>query len=297
VTSGFLIVDKPSGVTSFSMVAMVRRLTGVRRVGHAGTLDPLATGLLPIAIGQATRLIEYTDEEPKTYDARVRFGTATDTYDAEGAVTSTGDASKLTAAELEAALSHFVGEIQQTPPAYSAIKLAGKPLYRYAREGAAVSPQPRSVRIDRLELLAFDAGPAAEAEVRVTCGKGTYVRSLAHDLGQRLGCGAHLSALRRTASAGFTIDDAHTPDIIAGAASGARLDELILAPDRALERRPAMIIDDAHSADVIAGRDFITTATRPVEWCRAYDITGQFVGVLRNTGDERWHPEKVFAGA
>jgi len=294
--SGFLIIDKPSGVTSFSMVALVRRLTGVKRVGHAGTLDPLATGVLPVAIGQAARLIEYLDDASKTYAARVRFGAATDTYDAEGAVTSTHDASGVTAEALRQALPEFIGEVVQTPPLYSAIKVAGKPLYRYAREGAAVEVASRSVLIHRIELVAFDTA-TAEAEIEVRCGKGTYIRSLAHDLGQRLGCGAHLAALRRTSSGGFGIDDAHTPAEIDAVSAEGRLAELLLAPDRAVERRPAAIFADDHALDVRSGRDVRLASSADIDLCRAYTLEGEFVGVLRRLGDGLWHPEKVLSRA
>ncbi len=288
--AGFFVVDKPSGVTSFSIVSLVRRLTGVRRVGHAGTLDPLASGVLPVAVGQAARLIEYLDDEAKAYSAVVRFGASTTTYDAEGDVTATADASGLTAADVGAALAGFVGDIEQVPPAYSAIKLAGKPLYRYAREGADVAPAPRRVHIARIDLLRFGGG---EAELAVRCGKGTYIRSLAHDLGQRLGCGAHLAALQRTRSGGFSLADAHPPDELVAAAADGVLDELLLAPDRAVERRPAAIVGEANARAVAAGRDLAIAADASVAICRAYTIDGDFVGVLRRRAGGLWHPEKV----
>lgn len=296
-SSGFLVVDKPMGVTSFSMVALLRRLTGVKRVGHAGTLDPLATGVLPVAIGQATRLIEYMDDAPKAYVARVRFGDATDTYDAEGVVTFTGDASTLTAEAIEAELAGFIGDIEQTPPLYSAIKLAGKPLYRYAREGAAVEASARTVRVESIEMRSFEATTdgGVEAQIEVQCGKGTYIRSLAHDLGQRLACGAHLVALRRMSSGGFSIDEAHTHEEITAAAGAGEFAELILAPDRAVERRPAMIFGEQHAKDVRAGRDVVAKTAVGIPACRAYDITGEFLGVLREAGRDRWHPEKVLS--
>jgi tRNA pseudouridine55 synthase len=292
---GFLIIDKPPGVTSFSMVALVRRLTGVRRVGHAGTLDPMASGVLPVAVGQAARFIEYMDDELKSYVARVRFGAATDTYDAEGQVTSTGDASGVDAAAVEAALGAFVGRIEQTPPVYSALKVSGKPLYRYAREGAAVAVASRMVYVERAALLSFDAG---EAEIEVRCGKGTYIRSIAHDLGQRLGCGAHLSALRRTATGGFTLADARPPDELRALAEEDRLDEALLAPDRAVERRPAAILDRDHSVDLRCGRDVALGPAVGASICRAYSTEGEFLGVLRQGEEWLWHPEKVVpAGA
>lgn len=289
---GFLICDKPSGVTSFSMVSLMRRLTGVKRIGHAGTLDPLATGVLPIAVGQATRLIEFLDDESKTYVATIQLGAATDTYDADGDVTHRGDASAVTRAVIESALPEFVGEITQTPPVYSALKVAGKPLYRYAREGLEVTVAPRTVRIEAVRVLAFDA-PASQATIEVDCGKGTYIRSLAHDLGQRLGCGAHLSALRRTRSGGFTTDEAHAREAIEAAAAEGMLHELLLAPDRAVERRPAAIFAAAHERDMVAGRDITIDQESSAAYCRAYDLDGRFLGMLRNLSGSAWHPEKV----
>jgi tRNA pseudouridine55 synthase len=290
--NGFIIVDKPSGVTSFSMVSLVRRLTGVRRVGHAGTLDPLASGVLPVAVGQATRFIEYMDDALKTYAASVHLGEATDTYDAAGTVTVRGDASGVTRAAVDAALQRFTGEIDQTPPLFSAIKVAGKPLYRYAREGADVAVASRRVYVERATLLGF-AGGVAQIEVR--CGKGTYIRSIAHDLGQLLGCGAHLTALRRNSSGGFGLEEAHGPDELAALAAEGRLDEAILATDRAVERRAAAIIGDERSADVANGRDVAIAVSGPADLCRAYSVEGDFLGLLRRRETGVWHPEKVLA--
>jgi tRNA pseudouridine55 synthase len=289
--SGFLVVDKPSGVTSFSMVSLVRKLTGVRRVGHAGTLDPLASGVLPVAVGQATRLIEYLDDEGKAYAAQVRLGESTATYDAEGAITARSDASGVTRGALESVLRQFVGAIEQRPPLYSAIKVAGKPLYRYARAGEAVAVATRTVRIDSIDLLRFGQGIA---ELSVHCGKGTYIRSLAHDLGERLGCGAHLAGLVRTRSGGFAIEDAHRPDVLVAAAAEGRLPELLLAPDRAVERRPAAILGATHSKALAAGRDLPLEARGGFERCRAYSVGGAFLGMLGRRENGLWHPDKVF---
>ena len=290
MVSGFLIIDKPSGATSFSMVALVRRLTGVKRVGHAGTLDPLASGVLPVAVGQATRLIEYLDDAPKSYEARVRFGVTTDTYDAEGEVTAERDASRVTSSAIEAVLPSFVGQVEQRPPSYSAVKVAGKPLYRYARAGAAVEAAPRTVRIDGIELRSCADG---EAEIAIRCGKGTYIRSLAHDIGERLGCGAHLAALRRTATGGFSIEDGHTPGELIAARGRERLEDLLLAPDRAVERRPAMILGEAGVRALRLGRDLRIETARLAETCRAYSTEGAFLAVMTARGRDLWHPHKV----
>lgn len=293
MTAGFIIVDKPAGVTSFSVVSLMRRVTGVRRVGHAGTLDPLATGVLPVAIGIATRLIEYLDDSVKVYDASVRLGVETDTYDADGQVVAERDASAITAADVEAALRGFVGEIEQVPPRFSALKVAGKPMYRYAREGADVELRPRRVRIDAIALQRFEGGVA---RLTVRCGPGTYIRSLAHDLGAALGCGAHLAALRRTYSAGFSIEDAVTPDLLRAAAHEGRLGDLILAPDRAVERHDALLLGAESTLLLRQGRTLTLEPLRlprTGDICRAYSVEGAFLGVVRAGPPGAWKPEKV----
>ncbi len=292
--SGFIIVNKPVGATSFSMVALVRRLTGVRRVGHAGTLDPLASGVLPVAVGHATRLIEYLDDEWKTYAAGVRFGIETDTYDAAGEVTATADASAVTRERIEAALPAFIGDIEQTPPVYSALKVAGKPLYRYAREGADVAVAARVVHVESIGLRSY---ADAVAEIEVRCGKGTYIRSLAHDLGRALGCGAHLASLVRTRSGGFGMGDAWTPEQLTAEAADDRLEDVLLAADRAVERRPAAIFGEPHSRDIVSGRDVSFESPADASICRAYTESGDFLGVLTRVAERAWHPEKVVPGS
>jgi tRNA pseudouridine55 synthase len=251
--------------------------------------------VLPVAVGQAARLIEYLDDAAKTYVADVQFGKETDTYDAEGEVVARGDASGLAQPRIERELGAFEGEIEQTPPKYSALKLAGKPLYRYAREGVDVDVRPRVVRIDSARLLRFDAAES-RATIEVVCGKGTYIRSIAHDLGRALGCGAHLAGLRRTSSGGFDVEDAHTPDALVALAGRGELAAAILAPDRAAERRPAAIFGPAHAGDVRAGRNvgFEARAGREAgDLCRAYSVEGDFLGMLRLRVEGVWHPEKV----
>ncbi len=192
-------------MTSHDVVARVRRLTGIRQVGHTGTLDPFAQGVLPICIGKATRLIEYLEDD-KAYLATVQFGSNTDTYDLDGVVTETFD-KKITREELDATLDEFRGEIEQFPPIYSAIKVNGKKLYEYARKGEEVEIKPRKVTIEKLELVSFDA-TAQTAQLGVKCSKGTYIRSLAFDIGKKLCAGAHLSDLVRTQAGRFTLEHA-----------------------------------------------------------------------------------------
>ena len=219
---GILNLDKPAGWTSHDVVAWVRRVLREKRVGHAGTLDPMATGVLLVCVGQATRVVEYLTAGQKIYRAEAQLGVTTDTYDADGQVTATAGVPPLTADDLRDALASFVGEIQQRPPAYSAIKQDGEAAYRKARRGETVELPARPVTIHGIELLDWDP-TASKFTIEVTCGPGTYIRSLTHDLGQALGCGAVLTRLTRTRSGQFTLDDAVALDDLAEAA---RADEL-----------------------------------------------------------------------
>lgn len=203
VMFGFLNVYKPTGMTSHDVVAILRKITKIKQIGHTGTLDPFAQGVLPICIGKATRLIEYLDDE-KEYLAQITFGKSTDTYDCEGKITSEC-APNITQKELEEGLKAFEGEILQTPPIYSAIKVKGKKLYEYARACEEVQIEPRKVIIEKIELKNFNQ-QAQTAEVLIKCSKGTYIRSIAHDLGQNLKVGAHLSGLVRTQAGRFYVD-------------------------------------------------------------------------------------------
>lgn len=201
---GFLNVFKPASMTSHDVIAILRKITKIRQIGHAGTLDPFAQGVLPVAIGKATRLIEFLNDD-KEYLAEVSFGKSTNTYDCEGEATFECD-SKVALKELKEALESFKGEILQTPPIYSAIKIKGKKLYEYARKGEEVEIQPRKVTIEKLELKSFDQKKQT-AEILIKCSKGTYIRSIAHDLGQNLKVGAHLSKLIRTRAGDFLVEN------------------------------------------------------------------------------------------
>lgn len=237
--NGLLVVDKPAGLSSFDVVRQVRRLCATRRVGHAGTLDPLATGVLPVAVGWATRLIEYLMAGEKVYQATLRLGVVTDTQDAEGAILAERDWRHVDRAAVECAARDFVGEISQLPPMFSALKRDGKPLYQLARQGIEVERQPRGVRVDSLTIDAFEP-PLLTFTVR--CSKGTYVRTLCHDLGERLGCGAHMTRLRRLACGRFDLSASHTlEDLQALAEQGRPLP--LLAPAAALADWPALDVD------------------------------------------------------
>jgi tRNA pseudouridine55 synthase len=208
---GVLLVDKPTDHTSHDVVARLRGKLHMKRVGHAGTLDPMATGLLVILLGKATRLSQYLMSVDKEYEGTIEFGKVTDTQDAEGQVMETRPVPALSAADVDAAIRGFSGDQYQTPPMYSAIKIAGVPLYKMARRGEAVEREPRFIRVMSWEVTRF---ALPQFDFRLRCTKGTYVRTLAHDLGQKLGCGACLSALRRTASGALRVEQALTLDAI-----------------------------------------------------------------------------------
>ena len=287
---GILAVDKPAGWTSHDVVARVRRLAGQRQVGHGGTLDPLATGLLPLGLGQGTRLLEYLAHGDKTYEATLNFGAATDTYDAEGSVTRTAPWQHIDTAALQSALDRFTGQIMQRPPAYSAIKRAGQPLYALARRGETIAIEARPVTIAAISVLKV-ALPTVE--LRIDCGGGAYIRSLAHDLGEALGSAAHLTALRRTRTGGLTLADSVPLDALADGGAQAVADHL-LALDRPVWSLPAVILGETHAADVGHGRT-LNAPHRDAPVCRAYDLAGAFIALLRYDAEQRqWQPFKVF---
>ncbi len=297
VKSGILNIDKPAGRTSHDVVAAVRRAAGERRVGHAGTLDPMATGVLVVCLGSATRVVDDLQALVKGYRARVTLGAATDSYDATGQTTSVGDPARLAAitrAEVEAALAAFRGAIDQVPPMVSALKHEGQRLYELARRGIDVERAPRRVTVHALELV--DWSPP-DVTLAVTCSRGTYVRSIAHDLGAALGVGGHLSALERTRVGPFGIDDAVPLARVVEAFVEGWWPRLLYPLDTALVGYPALIADDAVAADMRAGRQF--DAAPPAEprqpLARIYHADGAFVGLARwDAVTERWQPSRVF---
>ncbi len=266
------------------MVARVRRASGEKKVGHAGTLDPLATGVLILCMGPATRLSDYVMHGTKRYRARVRLGATTTTYDAEGDIVATRDASAVTRADVEAALGAFVGNIEQIPPMYSAIKQGGRKLYDLARAGETVERAPRSVRIDAITLAEW---LPPECTLDVTCSAGTYIRSLAFDLGEALGVGAHLAGLVRTASGRFTLENAVPLDTLLSDPAA-----YLVAPSAALQDYPSLVIDVAAEAELRFGRAIVGEAPDGAA-VMAYDAVGRLVAVLEGAGG-RLKPQKVF---
>jgi tRNA pseudouridine55 synthase len=306
---GILNINKPQGMTSFGTVATVRRLTGQRRVGHAGTLDPEATGVLPICLGKGTKITEFLADSTKVYRAEIELGRATDTYDSSGRTTQRGDPSGISQEQFRAALDTFQGRTQQTPPMYSAVKYHGKRLYELARAGIQVERPSRPVRIDRLELS--DWQPPL-ATVEVVCGKGTYIRSLAHDLGQVLGCGASLKSLVRLRCGLFDIGDAVSLNQLEDAARYGYWHKLVYPIDIAFLEWAAIVVSETTEQQVRNGQSLIlgpatsdreitlpeepfSVGSRHQDYCRVYDLDGCFLGVLRfHPESHQWHPEKVF---
>ena len=294
---GILNINKPKGITSFGVVAMVKRLSGEQRVGHAGTLDPAATGVLPVCLGQGTRVIEFLVDTTKAYRAEIELGVATDTYDASGKVTQMGDYSGISRGQLESALASYRGSIEQTPPMYSALKYQGKPLYQLARAGIEVERQSRLTKIYRLELTDWQP-PVATIEIE--CGKGTYIRSLAHDLGQALGCGANLKSLIRLRCSLFDIRDSVSIPQLEDAFHYGYWQHFVYPIDIVLSHWMAMVVDDDTGQAIRNGCPLVLENSAPA-WhsvenrCRVYTRDGHFLGVLRfNPERGQWQPEKVF---
>jgi len=305
---GVLVCDKPGGMTSHDVVARVRRLAGQRRVGHGGTLDPPATGVLVLALGRATRLLPFLPTEPKRYLAEVSFGSATDTLDAAGAVTGTAGTDGVDEAALRAALAGFVGPQLQVPPMVSAIKVGGERLYAKARRGEQIDRAPRPILIHELELLGFTAAEPPLATLAVVCSGGTYVRSLAADLGRALGTLAHLASLRRTAVGRFTEQDAHPlaelEELAAGGsgglkersgsplADGGKLEAAVLDPAAAMASAATRTLDPAEAAALANGRALDPTG-RPGP-VAALGPDGRLVAVIEDSAG-RARPRVVLA--
>jgi len=310
---GILNLDKPRGPSSHDIVNRVRALTGIRRVGHAGTLDPLATGVLLVCIGRATRVAEYLMAGQKVYRALVQLGSTTDTYDAEGQVVAKAPV-EVSRAQVEAALARFRGTIKQLPPVYSAIKHKGTPLHRLVRRGVEVerlSLKTRQVEVFRLELAGWKP---PECTLEVTCSPGTYVRALAHDLGQILGCGAHLSGLTRLASGDHRLEDAVTLEEFTLAVSEGCWPDLLHPIDAALTRFPALHLDADAARRLCSGQavEVQGALLDSVETCkgagektdrgdevarlgRAYGPDGTFLALVTyDPSSDVWRPRKVF---
>jgi len=295
--NGILNLNKPAGPTSMDMVRSVKRLTGVRKIGHGGTLDPIASGVLPICFGQATKLMRYLVDGTKVYRARLRFGESTDTLDSTGAVVAVRDPAGVTLQEVERRLQQFRGSILQVPPMYSALKLRGERLYTLARAGIDIVRAPREVQVSRVELQSWEF---PEATVEIECGRGFYVRSFAHDLGELLGCGAHLTALTRLRAGPLEICNASTMDGFRLATGNNVWRDSLLPMDILVGHLPAIVADPSVAVAVRQGRSVILG-----EWTgsqvlssgqsRLYTKNGRFLALGHyDTKIGMWQPDLVF---
>jgi tRNA pseudouridine55 synthase len=301
--NGILNVNKTRGKTSFGIVALIRRLSGERRVGHAGTLDPEATGVLPICLGQATRVVEFLADATKTYRAEIELGIATDTYDSTGTITQRGDISGIGREQVEVVLESFRGQILQTPPMYSAVKHQGKPLYQLARAGIIVERRQRRVEVYGLDVTAWQP-PVITVEV--VCSKGTYIRSLAHDIGQVLGCGASVRSLIRLRCGTFGIEEAVSVPELEDAFHGGYWQQLLYPMDSVLtdwrwetvSEEMAQVIRNGRPVELThsLGGDREVPSDSVVDTrCRVYSPDGRLLSLMKlDTATRQWQPVKVF---
>ena len=276
MANGILVIDKPAGWTSHDVVAKLRGILHVKRIGHAGTLDPMDTGVLPVFVGRATRAVEFAAEREKEYIAGLRLGVVTDTQDCTGTTLETHPV-EVTRDQVEAILDRFRGDLQQIPPMYSAVKKNGRKLYELARRGVEVERQPRPVTIHQLELL--DQVSPTDYTLRVLCSKGTYVRTLCHDMGQALGCGGTLFSLRRTRSAGFTLEDAVTLEDVAAAADPAAL---LLPVDAYFSGYPVLQLQNEAEEKRIRNGNSLTL-DGPDGTYRVYSRQGEFLALSQRS--------------
>ena len=292
--NGILVVDKPAGISSNDVVQQAKRLFGAQKVGHTGSLDPLATGVLPLCFGEATKFSQYLLDADKKYWAQVRLGITTETADADGEVIAQADTSGITESQVTAALERFVGEIEQIPSMYSALKRQGQPLYKLARQGIEVERAPRRISIYSAELLQFSE---ASIELRVHCSKGTYIRSLAEDLGAALGCGGHVSALRRLAAGPYKEGQATTLDELREVGDLREMDALLLPVSSAVSSWPAVRLHEDTAHYVRQGQP-VQVAHAPTDgWVQICELAekDRFLGVGEILTDGRVAPRRLVA--
>ncbi len=300
--NGVVVIDKPPGLTSHDVVNRVRRILGQRSVGHLGTLDPSATGVLPIVLGNLTRLAQFYLHSEKTYEGVIRFGFATDTYDADGEPTTPQQEVHIDGGQVRALAAEFRGLIEQTPPPFSAKKIAGVPAYKLARKNKPVALKPVQVEIKEFEILSFDnlnsngsTTNQPQATFRARVASGTYIRSIAHDLGQKLGCGAHLASLRRTAAAEFAIADAHSLSALETARRQGSAESLFVHPRKLVPLLPCVTATEENAAFIRSGR-----AVNLPEMSRAPQVKvfyGQYdlIAIATRIAGTLFHPGIVFS--
>lgn len=287
---GVLVLDKPTGWTSHDAVNKLRRLAGTKKIGHLGTLDPLATGVLPLVIGKATRLAQFFTKDRKSYEATIRFGHSTFTYDREGEPTSPPQEITLRPEELAPLLDRFRGPLLQLPPPVSAKKIGGVPAYKLARQDKPVELAPVPVEVFSLEVLRI-AGP--DLTISLDCSAGTYVRSIAHDLGQALGCGAFVQELRRTRSGDFSLAEAYSLEAITELAAQGQFAQALVSGPRLLPQFPAEVVDSLTETQIRQGRDFRTSpfrVHRDAPYVKAFTREGHFLAIGQFVLPNLYHP-------
>jgi len=293
--NGVLIIDKPAGLTSHDVVNRARRILQERSIGHLGTLDPMATGVLPLVTGTLTRLAQFYTASEKIYEGTVRFGFATDTYDAEGEATTAPQQVSLRADEVEALASRFRGVIEQIPPPFSAKKIHGVPAYKLARQQKEVVLKPVQVEIKEFEILAVEAD---RARFRARVASGTYIRSVAHEMGRELACGAHLESLRRTSVAEFNLEDAHTLDQVADAARNpSSLDDFFVHPRKLLPQLPSVTADEPTAARIRSGRTVNLPELSRARQVKVFSGQRELIAIATRVAGTLFHPKIVLCGA
>ena len=288
-----MVIDKPAGWTSHDVVAKMRRVLGEKSIGHLGTLDPMATGVLVLVIGRMTRLCQFYEDSEKAYEGEIQFGFATDTYDAEGSAVGTAREVQVTLEELRSLAAGFVGVIQQVPPPFSAKKIQGVPAYKLARKKQDVALKPVEVEVREFEIR---GGEGERWGFRCRVSSGTYIRSLAHEMGQKLGCGAHLASLRRTQVAEFGLGDAHTVDEVAAAAQAGSLDGLLVHLRRVLPGIPCVTADDEALGRIRHGRTVNLAEFSGTKWVKVFAGQAELVCLASRVAGSLFHPEVVLVG-
>jgi len=290
--NGVIVIDKPPGLTSHDVVNRVRRILGQRSVGHLGTLDPSATGVLPIVVGNLTRLAQFYVHSEKTYEGVIRFGFATDTYDADGEPTTPPQEVHLNCDEVRNLAAEFRGKIEQMPPPFSAKKIAGVPAYKLARKKQDVALKPVQVEIRQFEILATTTD---EATFRACVGSGTYIRSIAHELGQKIGFGAHLAVLRRTAAAEFTIDEAHSLATLEAAAQQGTVESLFIHPRKLAPQLPCITATEEAATLIRSGRAVNLPEMSKAPQVKVFYGQRDLIAIATRVAGTLFHPGIVFA--
>jgi tRNA pseudouridine55 synthase len=292
--NGVIVIDKPPGLTSHDVVNRVRRILGQRSVGHLGTLDPSATGVLPVVLGNLTRLAQFYVHSEKMYEGVIRFGFATDTYDGDGEPTTPLQHVRLKSDELRALAAEFQGSIEQMPPPFSAKKIAGVPAYKLARKKQEVALKPVQVEIKEFEILATTAD---QATFRARVASGTYIRSVAHEMGQKLGCGAHLAALRRTSVAEFAIEDAHSLPALEAAMQQGSAESLFVHPRKLVPQLPSVTANEESAALIRSGRAVNLPEMSRAPQVKVFCGQSDLIAIATRIAGTLFHPRIVFTGS